>query len=353
MKIPSPRCRQPGAVALLAVLAALAGCSEPKTPRPATGRLPHLPLAADGVTVSGISSGGAMAVQFHVAWSSLVHGAGVIAAGPYYCAENSMRRALGRCMAGGEPIPTDDLAEATSRLALEDAIDPIANLADDRVWIFHGAADQTVSRPVVDALVAYYTLFVAPDNVQRVEHPTAAHTFPTRSTQAGACDRSESPYLGNCGLDGAHALLEHLYGPLRPARAPAAGELTEFDQRPYAEAGGSDSFAEHGWVFVPHQCRAGSRRSCRLHVVFHGCRQGRSFVGDAFVRGAGYLETAAANDIVLLFPQLVPSFQPLNPNGCWDWWGYEGEWYAVKGGPQVMTVRAMIADLRGEPAPGG
>ncbi len=99
--------------------------------------------------------------------------------------------------------------------------------------------------------------------------------------------------------------------------------------------------------------RAGSRRSCRLHVVFHGCRQGRSFVGDALVRGAGYLETAAANDIVLLFPQLVPSFQPLNPNGCWDWWGYEGEWYAVKGGPQVMTVRAMIADLRGEPAPGG
>ena len=35
-------------------------------------------------------------------------------------------------------------------------------------------------------------------------------------------------------------------------------------------------------------------------------------------------------------------------NGCWDWWGYEDSRYALREGPQMLAVRAMIADLRGE-----
>ena len=60
---------------------------------------PALPaVAADGsaVTVSGISSGGYMAVQFQVAYSKLVKGAGILAAGPYDCADGSALRAGGR-----------------------------------------------------------------------------------------------------------------------------------------------------------------------------------------------------------------------------------------------------------------
>ena len=85
----------------------------------------------------------------------------------------------------------------------------------------------------------------------------------------------------------------------------------------------------------------------RLHVVFHGCQPGGSFVGDAFVRGAGYLEVAEANRVVLLFPQIEKSLQPLNAFGCWDWWGYEGEDYATRNGRRIRAVRAMIADLLG------
>jgi poly(3-hydroxybutyrate) depolymerase len=335
--------------ALVVLGATLSGCGG--TERPPAARLPALEIARDSVTVSGISGGGDMAVQFHVAYSGLVHGAGLVAAGPYYCAENSMRHALGRCMLGDEPIPTDELVGATSRLALEDAIDPIAGLSDDRVWIFHGGADRTVAKPVSDALAAYYALLVAPGNIKRVELAEAAHTFPTNSPAAGDCGKTESPYLGRCGLDGARDLLQHLYGPLRPGRKPATGELVEFAQRPYADVGDSESFAERGWLFVPAQCRKGGAAACKLHVVFHGCRQGGSFVGDRFVVGAGYLEAAAGNGIVVLFPQIEPSYQPLNPNGCWDWWGYEGDWYAVKGGPQMLAVRAMVADLLGEPRP--
>src|SRR5215217_1643004 len=39
------------------------------------------------VTVSGLSSGGFFAHQFHVAFSSLVKGAGILAGGPYGCVE--------------------------------------------------------------------------------------------------------------------------------------------------------------------------------------------------------------------------------------------------------------------------
>jgi len=38
-------------------------------------------------SISGISSGAFMAVQFATAWSSLIKGVGVVAGGPYWCAK--------------------------------------------------------------------------------------------------------------------------------------------------------------------------------------------------------------------------------------------------------------------------
>jgi hypothetical protein len=63
-------------------------------PQPAVQPLPALGAELSELTVSGISSGAYMAVQFQVAHSKLVRGAGVIAGGPYNCAEGSIRRAL-------------------------------------------------------------------------------------------------------------------------------------------------------------------------------------------------------------------------------------------------------------------
>ena len=50
------------------------------------------PLASYGIdiqqtSVSGVSSGGAMAVQMHVAYSSIMRGVGVIAGVAYNCAD--------------------------------------------------------------------------------------------------------------------------------------------------------------------------------------------------------------------------------------------------------------------------
>ena len=46
------------------------------------------------ISVSGISSGGFMAHQFHVAHSQHIMGSGIVAGGPYYCARGNILDAL-------------------------------------------------------------------------------------------------------------------------------------------------------------------------------------------------------------------------------------------------------------------
>lgn len=326
---------------------ALAGCGGSDADAKRSDRLPPLPVADGSVTVSGISAGGYMAVQVHVAHSSLVNGVGVVAAGPYFCAENSLRLALGRCMQGGEPIAVDELVGLTSQLALDARIDPIANLADDRVWIFRGERDEVVARSVVDALQSYYGLLADSRSIRRTDFAEAGHTFPAAATGLQACDKTETPFVGSCGIDGARELLEHLYQPFGPAPGKVApGTLQEFSQAPYAKLAGAAGLADRGWLYVPAACAGdGKPQRCRLHVAFHGCKQGASYVKDAFVRQSGYLAAADAGDVIVLFPQVEPSYQPLNPNGCWDWWGYTGEAYATQAGPQIAAIKAMLDDL--------
>ncbi len=58
-------------------------------PRSTSQKLPAIPtLDRSAITVSGLSSGGFFAHQFHVAFSRLVKGAGIIAGGPFGCVES-------------------------------------------------------------------------------------------------------------------------------------------------------------------------------------------------------------------------------------------------------------------------
>ena len=67
-----------------------------------------------------------------------------ISAGPYYCAESSLTFALGRCMSTPENIPTADLIMLTEQFAADGSIDSTTNLADDKVYIFHGSTDDVI-----------------------------------------------------------------------------------------------------------------------------------------------------------------------------------------------------------------
>lgn len=320
----------------LAALLVLAGCSQGGEP------LPSLAIAPGSVTVSGISAGGYMAVQYHVAYADEVGGAAAIAAGPWYCAEGLMSRALGDCMEATDGAPQASALLELARAAAEAGrIAPLEALAGDKVWVFHGERDATVARAVSDALVDFYRELVGPAQLHYEESVPAAHGFPTLD-EGLACGEAGDPYLLDCDFDGAGSLLSHLYGALRPRVRASARNLLAFDQRRYAAEGAS--LEPIGYVYVPGRCRRGE--ACRLHVAFHGCRQSVSFAGQAFTLDAGYDEWAESNGIVVLYPQARRSLvMPINPQGCWDWWGYTGPSYAFRDGVQLSSVRRMVQAL--------
>ncbi|RYG11789.1 MAG: hypothetical protein EON92_09755, partial [Burkholderiales bacterium] len=128
--------------------------------------LPQLKIDKTQTTVSGLSSGGFMAVQLHVAYSAtFAKGAGIVAGGPFYCAEGSIVNATGRCMASPAGIPTSSLVTTTNNWATQGVIDPVANLANSKVYLFSGSIDSTVKPGVMDALKTYYNSFVPAANV--------------------------------------------------------------------------------------------------------------------------------------------------------------------------------------------
>ena len=114
---------------------------------------------------------------------------------------------------------------------------------------------------------------------------------------------------------------------------------------------------DSGYLFIPDACKGGAE-SCRLHVAFHGCMQGGEtgelvpgHSGNLFSQFAGYNDWATTNRIVVLYPQVrVWQSGPINPAGCWDWWGqyYTHENYHTKDGPQNKAVAQMINILVGE-----
>ncbi len=301
-----------------------------------------------------------MAVQFHVAYSSLVIGAGALAGGPYYCAQGSLRTAYLNCMTPRElwklPAP-EVLADIALNLGNTGLIDPTTELARARVWLFTGTEDRTVAPLVTEGARRFYRAFVPAAQIAVVKNVPAGHAMVT--TDAGtACGATESPFINNCKFDAAGTLLAHIYGPLA-APAEGGGKLVSFDQNEFA---GGDAYAVSlaatGYLWVPEAC---TQARCRVHVAFHGCRQSAEAVGEAFVREAGYNRWASANRLIVLYPQTIARSGPgwsargittmFNPRGCWDWWGYTGADYHLKRGAQMRAVRAMLQRLAAAPVP--
>jgi hypothetical protein len=78
-------------------------------------------------------------------------------------------------------------------------------------------------------------------------------------------------------------------------------------------------------------CAAGA--ACKLVVALHGCLSGQYLLGDEFPELANLDSHADTNNLVVLYPQAIASVIPCNPEGCWDWWGYDGPNFAVKRRP--------------------
>ncbi|HXG79798.1 MAG TPA: poly(3-hydroxybutyrate) depolymerase, partial [Methyloceanibacter sp.] len=336
------------AAALLVALPLQAGEANAAEP------LPRLGADRAQTSVSGLSSGAYMAGQIEVAHAQDIIGAGIVAGGPFACAESAASRifpfwptavaqnaaqALYRCMRTdwGEPDPAE-LAKRARELAGEGANDPIEALKGDNVYLYSGQNDRTVALEVVKAAKRFYDdLGVPAGNLTLVEGD-GGHAFITEEGGA-ACGLSEAPYVTNCGYDQAKAILAWIYGPLAPKPAEPEGNFIVFDQSEFA--GYAAEMAGEGVVYVPKPCAEAP--GCRVHIALHGCGQSREQAGDAFIKEAGFAEAADANRIVVLFPQVEPS--AINPEGCWDWWGYTGLDFLGKDAPQIAAIWAMVERL--------
>ena len=321
--------------------------------------LPKLNIDKTQTSVSGLSSGGFMANQLGYAYSATFKGVGVFAGGPYMCAGHSNYTAcmynasISASMLGTMQADIDNWSGTS--------IDAKANVANQKIFLFVGSSDSTVGPNPMNGVQTQYTNNgVGTANLDYVNRAGTAHVFPTDfdSTGNNACSSTASPYISNCGYDGAKAAFTKFYGTLNARNnAPAASNYSEFDQTAFSTNPG---LAATGWVYVPSSCAGGA--SCKVHVALHGCQQNYATIGDKFVKNTGYTRWADTNNIVVLFPQTrvdssshttAASGSLANSNGCWDWIGWYGSNFAQKAGTQAAAIKAMVDQLSAGTGGGG
>lgn len=138
----------------------------------------------------------------------------------------SSYRATHNCMKPDSNSPVPDPAHLkviTDALARAGTVDELANLKNSRVWLFSGTMDDTVLRPVLDAVRDYYSLYMPSDRIVYRNDIGAGHVMVTED-YGSACSASTSLFVDDCNFDAAKALLEHIYGPLKLPTALPAGK---------------------------------------------------------------------------------------------------------------------------------
>jgi hypothetical protein len=307
----------------------------------------------NGLTVSGVSAGGAMAIQLHLAYSKTFTGMAAFAGPPYWCAQGDVAIALSACMEFPELIDLNVLHDAVWAAYEVDSIDNPSYLKNDRVWFFSGTNDTVVNHKVVLKSSEFYKKYIPDDRNFFVGSIAAEHAWITNNF-GNACGYLGKPWINNCGFDGSGSFLRHLHPEekLNPAGVNNASNLFTFEQGYYTPLDvypDAISFAKYGYVYVPWPCQQGAS-PCKLHVVLHGCKQGYGNLGSTFIIHNGLNEWAETNNFIVLYPQVaISELVPYNPQGCFDWWGYTGPAYATQDGPQMITISNMLDALGAKP----
>jgi len=302
--------------------------------------LPQLSVNPDTIAVSGFSSGGCFATQFHAAFSGTVSGVGSFSGCPF--------------LSGSEiGFHVDGIVVATRDLAASGAIDPTENMSGDQVFIFQGHKDPIVPWTNAGLIHQFYSEFVPEHNIEEKSDLQATHGMPSDSYGC-ACD-TLCPYfyINNCDYNGAAAIFQKTLPGFVTSSSDqtTSGTLQRFDQEEfYNNDAGGHSMESQGYVYIPQRCTNGAHQ-CHLHINFHGCGMGSNWIGDNYIRHSGFLPLADANNVIVLFPQIHPLNSAGNANGCWDWWGYlgdtEGFAYATRSGLQMRGIAAMLERISG------
>jgi hypothetical protein len=191
-------------------------------------------------SISGISAGAFMAVQFGTAWSSVIKGVGVVAGGPFWCAKADAWdifdgywlpywNATGLCMSG-QPLAdlSKFIAKADAKSASGD-IDSLQFVSRQKVYLFHGYNDNKVAKSVTDATAEFYRHYLGETNRGNLYYQTtigAGHSLVIAQSSHGDglndCNENTGPFIDACGYDQAGIILQHIYGALN---APNRGQL--------------------------------------------------------------------------------------------------------------------------------
>jgi len=320
----------------------------------ASEALPSLDAGKENASVVGISSGGYMATQLAVAFPERFAAVGVLAAGPWGCAEGSLSRALNRCMTTSDGEPSlDQLENRRRRYESAQQVGPREALSQLRVYLWHGEDDEVVAPVLGDLLAEQWERWLASSEQLRIERrEETGHGWPVRlddeappPQRLGDCQQGGGSYLLACDDDVAGDMLSFLY-PERESQRDGQGQLRAFDQSDFAVNGMADS----GFVFIPEGCEQGG---CEVTLALHGCQMSVDAIDDTFVRRSGLNAWASAHRQIVLYPQAESSM--MNPQGCWDWWGYaEGSsqltpLHDTREGAQVEALMAMLTRLQSVP----
>ena len=316
--------------------------------------LPALNADLSQTSISGLSSGGFMAAQFEVAFSNSLVGAGIVAGGPFYCSgsyssNTYIMNATTTCMRPIGPGPdAAKLVDIAKQFAKEGKIDDLSGLKKHKVYIFSGTKDNTVTTKVVDQTLRFLELAGVPaENIKYVKTKGSGHALITNNANDVACEITAPPFINDCDMYQAHDILNQIYGNLNPPTDKLSGKFVAFNQREFIDSDRT-SMDDEAFAYVPASCET---NRCKVHVALHGCQQGVAVIGDRYYKTTGYNEMADSNNIIVLYPQIKPSKSvPLNPRGCWDFWGYSSPDPAhpnffSKDAPQIKAIDKMLKRL--------
>jgi hypothetical protein len=391
---------------------------------------------AGSLTVSGFSSGGFMASQLAAIYSQQYDGVASVAGGVFFCAENGYQKNLKAYGNAGlfyygvdsnmvyksigmnplkssndqflVPLPTNPLYQSISvcmerpegahqpatlddgrhrlmnlnflkTLESQHLIDPVQNIARQRIFIYQGKYDSAERPEMANKLIEFYFRLGVPRSALKAIAGEGNHNFPTIRSDGIDCKAARFPYIANCAYDLAGDLLSHTLG--RPLKR---GKFNVRNLRRIQQDGAPKSLAPYGYFYANPFCLA-NPGACDLHVALHGCEMADDFDpnfqqlyesklqlthavamtnlemearhprmgGLSFARRGGYAEYAEdpANRLMILFPQtqITASSFPANPQGCWDWFGYTGEDYATNRGAEPRWLNAFIQRVRANP----
>ncbi len=290
------------------------------------------------VSVSGFSTGGVMAMQLSVAYSSRIMGVGVFAGWHYDC-----RRTEPSSDCHGLNAVAPEIARSQGNIDSwsGNRIDPVANIARQKIYVFGGTFDSRVTQYATARVVDLYKVYAPSSQIHYDNTIPAEHSFPVDFDGPFQIPCGTAFDIVDCGFDGAGISLQWFYGPLNARNNGApTGSLFLIDQRAFAPAGsGMDEVA---WLYVPAGCDRGE--PCKLHVFLHGCNSSYAQIGvPGWAQYSGHQKWADTNNIVLLFPQILPD--ATSPDGCWannPIWGID---FDQKAGTQMAALMGMIARI--------